>query len=349
MRELVIVVSDLYVSQESPERDLPPGIALPGLQHFTRFGARSALANDWREWVARWADPSHAELTAPATIAAAGVRADSFPADGGPAAGAAFVWMASPLHLVAGLTSLHVDRRSLLRLGADDSAALARDFRRVFNDSGFWLEPLESGDFLLFGPGGPPADRVEPARAISHNVGDVQPVGADLRLRRLGAEIEMWLHEHPINDGRRGRGEPSVTGLWIWGGGPVGASRAAARPNDGAISFGNDAFVHGLWSTFGAKPLPVPPQAGDVFRYSSAQRAVLVLELGSVLHSHPSWTFFDAMVYIDREFLAPVIAKLRAGELERGVLLANGFQFALRSHDRLKFWRRPRPGLSGLQ
>ncbi len=37
-------------------------------------------------------------------------------------------------------------------------------------------------------------------------------------LRRLGAEIEMWLHEHPLNQQRRtGRGQLPVTTLWFWG------------------------------------------------------------------------------------------------------------------------------------
>ena len=34
-------------------------------------------------------------------------------------------------------------------------------------------------------------------------------------LRRLLAEIEMWLHAQPLNERRSRRGAASVTGLWF--------------------------------------------------------------------------------------------------------------------------------------
>ena len=54
MHELVILLSDFYLSQETPERELPAGVALPGLQRAARFGMRSRIADGWRSWLARW-------------------------------------------------------------------------------------------------------------------------------------------------------------------------------------------------------------------------------------------------------------------------------------------------------
>jgi hypothetical protein len=54
VHDLVIVVSDLYVSQEAPERELPHGFALPGLEHAARFGSRAGVAGGWRSWLAQW-------------------------------------------------------------------------------------------------------------------------------------------------------------------------------------------------------------------------------------------------------------------------------------------------------
>ena len=58
-------------------------------------------------------------------------------------------WIATPVHLIAGLTSLHLDRRSILRLPAPDLESLAQDFNRTFAGSDLFLRPLPSGDFLL--------------------------------------------------------------------------------------------------------------------------------------------------------------------------------------------------------
>jgi hypothetical protein len=364
VHELVIVVSDLYVSQEASERELPQGVDLPGLQHAARFGTRSRVTDGWRPWLARWliadqqrrrssagseglGDPARELLgAAPATVAAAALALSASQVG----QQAAMVWMATPVHLVAGLTSVHLDRRSILRLSTDDLTALAKEFTRVFHDSGFVLEPLDSGDFLLFGPHMPVAQTSEPARAMGNSIADAVGAG-DPALRRLGAEIEMWLHEHPVNDARRRRGEAPVTGLWVWGGGPSpvpsDTHRASAASSD--IAFGSDAYLEGLWASIGQKVFPLPQQLTDVFGYPEVRRAVLVIDIGSMLQPNPRWTFFDAVAQIDRAFIAPAIEALGAGKVERLVILANDHHLTLRARDRFKLWRRIPAGLSGLQ
>jgi hypothetical protein len=219
----------------------------------------------------------------------------------------------------------------------------------VFHDTGFVLEPLASGDFLLLAPQMPVAQTSEPARAIGNSIADAQP--GDPALRRLGAEIEMWLHEHPVNEKRTRRGEVPVTGLWLWGGGPSLAPRdmppAIEAPSD--ITFGSDAYLQGLCDLLGKKVFPLPQQLTDIFGYPRARRAALVIEIGPMLHSNPRWTFFDAVAQIDRAYIAPAVEALSAGNLERLVILANDHELTLRARDRFKLWRRISSGLSGLQ
>jgi hypothetical protein len=252
------------------------------------------------------------------------------------------------MHLIAGMTSVHVDRRSILRLDAADQQTIAADFQRTFHDSGFNLQPLEAGDFLMLGPEMPPADTEEPARAMGASM--AQQAGTSPALRKLGAEIEMWLFDHPINDTRRRRGEQPVTALWLWGGGPIAdAGGVDARPSAPDIAFGRDSYLQGLWTIRGGKVSPLPQQLTDVFSYPQAARAVLVIEIGLMLQSNPKWSFFEAVVDIDRRFIAPAVEALNGGQYDRLVLLANDYELTLRARDRLKFWRRTPPGLSGLQ
>jgi hypothetical protein len=282
------------------------------------------------------------------------------------------------MHLIAGMTSVHVDRRSILRLDAADQQAIAADFQSLFHDSGFHLQPLEAGDFLMLGPEMSPAGTEEPARAMGASM--AQQAGTSPALRKLGAEIEMWLYDHPINDARRRRGEQPVTALWLWGGGPIAASRgvdagganvggtsvsttATAAPDPSRasasgvdarlsapdIAFGRDSYLQGLWAMRGGKVSPLPQQLTDVFSYPQAARAVLVIEIGLMLQSNPKWTFFEAVVDIDSCFIAPAVEALNGGQYDRLVVLANDYELTLRARDRFKFWRRTPPGLSGLQ
>lgn len=411
MHELVIVLSDFYVSQETPDRELPAGVALPGLQQATRFAARSDIPGGWRLWLSRWLTGSDGDP--PATTAAASAAmtyaatppahsasrwpieanaaqsaqptaaspARSPPAIASPVvASAAVALIATPVNLIAGMTSIHLDRRSILRLTADDQAALAADFQRVFHDSGFHLQPLDAGDFVMLGPSMPIADTSEPARLLGTSMADARGAGAtNQALLRLGGEIEMWLYDHAVNDARRRRGEQPVTALWLWGAGPVpatagvgvassdaaqdGYTPASAAPGapesarstfggsqQSDIAFGRDSYVAGLWAAARkAKVLPFPQQLADVFGYPHAQRAVLIIEIGLMLQTNPSWTFFDALAHIDRAFILPAIEALNRGQCERLVILANDHELTLRARDRWKFWRRTPLGLSGLQ
>lgn len=348
MHELVLVLADFFVSQETPDRDLPAQVTLPGLQHVIRFGKRSKVPRGWRRWLSRWL--TSADSGSAATVAAAALTelaASTTP--GAVATGEATpaaAWIATPMHLVAGMTSVHVDRRSILHLEASDQAALAADFERVFHDSGFHLRPLEAGDFLLWGPGPAMAESVEPARLMGSSMS--QHAAATPVLRRLGAELEMWLHDHPINDNRRRRGELAVTMLWLWGGGALSKPAVGGHIDSDRV-FGCDSYLHGLCAMRGAKVAALPQQLAEVFDYPHARRAVVVIEIGPMLQSDPKWTFFDALTAIDRRFIAPAVQALNTGQYDRLFVLANDYELTLHASDRLKFWRSLPPGLSGLQ
>jgi hypothetical protein len=79
-----------------------------------------------------------------------------------------------------------------------------------------------------------------------------------------------------------------------------------------------------------------------------AQRALGVVEVAELLQANVSWRLADAIAQIDRQLLAPSLAALHRGELERLVLLANDRSFVVRPADRWRFWRRKRTGLEGL-
>src|ERR1700728_74795 len=110
---------------------------LPGLEHVARFGQRRSIEGEggWRPWLARWLGRTDLAGVAPAVIAAAAADAPPQAAATPPAAlptrdGTA--WIATPVHLIAGLTSLHLDRRSILRLPTADLESFANDFNRTF-------------------------------------------------------------------------------------------------------------------------------------------------------------------------------------------------------------------------
>ena len=364
MREIVIVIRDLYLE---PERAGGPlvgrmapqlgaaslssgfdagdgtGADAAALAHLTRFGDKATLDEGWRDWVARWAGLPELAAQPAASVAAASLEEV-------PPAGA--VWLATPLHLVAGLTSLHFDRRSLLRLAPAELEALAADFRVVFRGSGFDLRPLAGGELLLTGTEASALSiTTEPARLPLASIAAALPAGAGApALRRLGAEIEMWLHGHAINDARLRRGEPPIGTLWVWGGGPAARSPAAApRRSIEQVAFGSDPYVGGLWRLAGGEARPMPVDSAAIIGEARARGALAVVEVAELLHANASWRLADAVAEIDRRLLSPALAALHRGRLDRLVLLANDRCLTLRGRHRWRLWRRARPRRTGLE
>lgn len=294
------------------------------------------LAQGWRPWLARCVGEQ-----ALAEEPAACVAARCCDVEGS-------VWLATPVHLLAGFSSLHLDHRGLLKLPMAPLRALAADFHRVFQGSGFALEPLASGGFLLVGPAISDAQALEPARCVGSSLAAALPRAP--ALRRLGAEIELWLHEHPVNQSRNERGELPVTSLWIWGGGTL--SRTAAAPaGDPAIrsarAYGRDPYLEGLWCARGAGVRPLPANLEDPME-APARCSVILVELSELLAPEPAASVRDALAALDTRWIAPAARLLARGAVRTVAVVANDRCLALNRHDRMKRWRRACRGLAGL-
>jgi hypothetical protein len=340
VREIVIVVADLYWPADVAESELsvPPG-SLPGLAQASRFGQVTRLTGSWRGWLAHWLGRDDVAAFAPGSCAASLVQSKTL------AAAPASAWIATPVHLLAGLTSVHLERRGVLPLAPADAQGLAEDFAQVFAGSGFELRALPASSLLLVGPHLPQVRTVEPPRAVGTPLGEAQPEGdGALVLRRLLAEIEMWLHGHAVNLARTRRGEPPVSALWPWGGGPVPTAVPPATAQPGERVFAAD-----LWCRVLVRDCqPVPDTLKSVLGYAEAQRAAVILEAGPLLQPHPEWTLIEALKQLDADFIAPAVQALRSRSLGSLVLIANDRALAMQPRQMRRWWRRASAPLSGL-
>jgi hypothetical protein len=372
VEEVVIVITDLYLSNAAEAASIR-GVHLPGLARVARYGngrPLGALGHGWRSWLAGWSGQEALIQSAPATVAAAASRVT---AEG---ARDRMAWIATPVHLVAGLSSVHLDARGLLQVELEARRELAADFNSVFAESGFRLEALPSAGFLMSGPRIADQDTVDPARILGASITEVLPEASTApMLRRLVAEIEMWLHDHRVNVARQRSGRLPVTALWLWGGGiaregisleleherlstdtmdtvPASVVRGAALEATGipvpGVAFGADPFLHGLWRLSGTTARALPRTFEEVLGYSG-RRAVFVLELSQAFDEHRNWSLRDALADADHRWISSALEALRRRDISRVTIVANDHHLSLGSRDPWKLWRMPRPALTALQ
>ena len=344
VRELVMVIQDLYLPREL-RGSAAASAELSGLEQVVRFGTRVPLAGGWRERMLRRAGRADLAGVAPACIAGAGLDAVCARRSAGPPeAQSGARWIASALHLRAGLRGVDLDHRGLLRLPAAEQAQLSADFAHAFAPC--VLVPLPSGEFLLDTPGIPALPMHEPARGAGSELGELTPSGpAAAPLRRLLAEIEMWLHTQPVNESRRERGAAPLSALWPWGATGRIVCPASGAPAALPLAWGRDAWLEGLWRLQGSVVRPAPQRIEELLG-ANAPAGVLLVELGEELGDEHD-TAADALRRIDARLVAPALAALRGAALERLSVTLNDTCVHLRRGSLRRFWRRKRGGLAG--
>lgn len=166
-------------------------------------------------------------------------------------------------------------------------------------------------------------------RPVSH----FMPEGADSRSwQRLSNEVQVLLHNHPINQAREAAGRRPVNSVWLWGDGDALSvpTRLPARV------LSNSLLGRGLARSLGVACSDATglPDGDAVIVLDELLRPGLFLELG---------TWREHLRRIEQVWFAPLLAAMKARRVTHLHIVAPGdrasLEITLRPSDCLKFWR----------
>jgi hypothetical protein len=333
--ELVFILTDFFSAAPHDA-----GAGLPRLPLFESTLARArvtALAPDWRRWLAARNASVAARTLAPSAAVAA-----AWPARLAVGAAPGQVWLATPVHYFAGLDSVHLHPAGLLRLDSAQQQRLVDDFAQVFAGSTWELRALGQRELLLSGPA-IEASGADPAYFAGSDPTAGLPRGEGAgTLRRLGAEMEMWLYEHPVNAERARRGELPVTTFWLWGAGPNSTVPAAPVATSVAIAsaaaqlYGCDTYAEALWRLQGGA-VHALPAAFDASVLAARSDSVFLYPL-----LQPQG-LTAALLQFEQRWLPGALRAVRQRRASVLRLLIGPRAYSVRWLDLVRFWRRPRP------
>src|SRR5512135_1744577 len=177
-------------------------------------------------------------LPALQTLLARGTRR-SCPADG-VVAGAAYWLRADPVHLQVMRDRIVLADSSAFELTQSEADALATAIGQHFG-ADLSPMPLHPRRWYLRLEHAPRLTTTPPSVAAGRNLDPLLPQGEDaMQFRARLNELQMLLHDHPVNLAREARGELSVNALWLWGGGQPPC------PATGVPLYARDADVQAL-------------------------------------------------------------------------------------------------------
>lgn len=284
-------------------------ILAPGLTRLISASDCETLALSAEEWLARHCGVPHERDWPIAPILAQAELSNTTPAH----------WLfADPVHLQLGHDDV-ILQETLLALPENQATAMLDTLNRHFAEDGWAFQRGKSGRWYL-GLNGPAAITTAPPRlALRRPVRHYLPRGEDAgRFLRASTEIQMLLHEHPMNHQREERGEPTVNSLWFWGG---GAARPRAQAKSLLLCADGD-MVRALAHGAGAQIAGLPPDAHGL--PDSSAEVVLWLDALDPPHAEGNFaTWCSKLQALEQQWLAPLCARADRGDFELRVLVCS--------------------------
>ncbi|HTJ96616.1 MAG TPA: hypothetical protein VL381_04040 [Rhodocyclaceae bacterium] len=244
-----------------------------------------------------------------------------------------------PIHLRVERTQLVVEDPIGLKLEINEAATLIADLAPLLEELGE-LHLGSPHEWHLHLHSDAPIQTTALSDAIGLNADSLMPQTENVRSwRRILNEVQMTLHEHPVNVARSAHGLPTVNSLWPWGEGQL---QTQAKPAWNHIQ-GDATLWQGL-----ARHLGCPWQAlPDAFSLVSGNTLVFYPALAAAAQHRDAMRWRHAMQQFETNWCVPLMQALQSGQLNEVVLHGHGSEQALtatvRRNDRWKFWRKPVP------
>lgn len=298
-----------------------------------RIAGRGALSCAWSRHDAQHAGlrPWQRGLLAALELSPAAFASAPVSACGSGIARAGEYWMQlEPVHFAAGLDRLSfLPLRGVAAIQEAELAAIAPLLAGHLRSCGMELHTLADGGYGVRCERAWDVDTANPDAAAARELDLAMPKGLDAGpLRRLMTELQMLLHDHPVNDSRARRGLPAINAVWIWGAGRVPEPKPASEL---PLACGDALYLRGICALHDRSAHPAPPTWDAMLRTIATSKRALAVIACADLHA------------LDEQWIAPSIAALASRRIARLDLILDSWLLRLDRPALRRFWRKALP------
>lgn len=245
-----------------------------------------------------------------------------------------------PVHLRADTSGLVLFAAESAGISEDEGRALFEAIKPWLGKDGLAMRYGAADRWYVTSAASMPVPTTQPlARVVGKPVSACLPggEGADGWLRRIN-ELQMEMHGHEVNLRRAGRGQPLISGLWLWGEGPM---PAPGKPIYSQLQT-TRTVLSGLARLHEVPQSGVGTDAGSLPIDNGCPLVDLhVCESAAASGDVQRWS--GALEQLERDWFAPLMGSLMRGTVRQLELLPlDGFRYPLQLRDLLAFWRRRR-------
>lgn len=245
-----------------------------------------------------------------------------------------------PVHVAPGREGLVLLDSSLFEITGGEAAELAAAIQPLLADYTSTIETPHPSRWYMQMQAVPDLHTTPLYDVAGRDVGPHLPRGTARRdWHRLLNEIQMVLHEQPMNRARESRGVLTINSVWFWG---IGALPITERGSAGIIA-ADEPVARGLARAHGMTPLSLPDGADELLQTGDANQAgLIVIDSGwrfSQYNDAVGW--LDFVDWLEQHWIAPLVHQVNRGGLQSLSILTPGQGHHLRRRHWWRFWRRP--------
>jgi hypothetical protein len=249
--------------------------------------------------------------TLPADLRATGLAAAALRWCGEGGALRSGTWMQIELvHFAAGLNDVHIVVPD--QVSSEEVHSLMIALQPLLSLAGFELHCSAADHWFLWCEAVLDVQTSSIRTGMTTNNYDVLPTGKDApQLRRLLTEIQMLLHQHPLNQQRERNGLTALNAAWLSGAGsPVTAPAGTMQR-----IMSDQPYVQGLCDQLNVSCWPVPRDVIELLKLRESEM-VLILNDADVMR-------------LDTQWIKPVLQVLHSGYIQQLSIHLDHMKFAL--------------------
>ena len=262
--------------------------------------------------------------------------------DGCADGGSGFRLRADPVHLRADIADLVLFDAADIDVAPDESGALARTVNDALGPDGPRIDAAHPHRWYV-APDAPARIATTPlSRAAGAQVSAALPRGPDAaRWHRWMNEVQMTLHECPVNVERERRGAAPVNSVWVWGAGSLPPGGAAPAPF--ARAWTDEALLRDLARHCGVERGANPAGAQEWLGGDPGPGAHLAVfgDLYPAVRRADIDAWRDGVARLSRSWAQPLLDALDRGAVARVTIDdERGHRFSATRRRRFRWWRR---------
>lgn len=249
------------------------------------------------------------------------------------------VWMrADPVHLSSDVSKMILMDDNSFNLDQHDALILAADIRQLFTDRGLNLYAPTIHRWYVEIAQRPEIMTTPVHEVTGKDISAFLPRGPDqLFWNKLLNEIQITLHNSPVNNARGERSELLINSVWFWGSGSL--PKSINTPYNKVYT--DDIISRGLAVLSGKNSYELPEDVSDILMVTTAEDNILVVVVFGYYHTqymnHHGW--LDFINYLETQWFSPLLREIRQGRINSLRVIDEHKQVTINRLSLLKFWK----------